>query len=106
MDARAESILVPIYGVLVPFHILTVKGATNNVEGSHARININFNFGAGFEPGIRFPDAIFIKELTYRSSDLRRAAKVRALVLCPLFPPLNGQHSSENQHQGKGSPLH
>ena len=30
VDNRNETVLVPIYGVMVPFHILTVKNATNN----------------------------------------------------------------------------
>lgn len=30
VDHRSESVLVPIYGMLVPFHILTVKNASNN----------------------------------------------------------------------------
>ena len=30
VDHRSECVLVPIYGMLVPFHILTVKNASNN----------------------------------------------------------------------------
>lgn len=30
VDHRAECVLVPIYGQLVPFHILTVRNASNN----------------------------------------------------------------------------
>jgi hypothetical protein len=30
VDHRSECVLVPIYGMLVPFHILTIKNATNN----------------------------------------------------------------------------
>jgi len=30
VDQRHEAILVPIYGVMTPFHILTVKNATVN----------------------------------------------------------------------------
>ena len=30
VDQRHEAILVPIYGVLTPFHILTLKNATVN----------------------------------------------------------------------------
>ncbi len=38
VDHRAECVLVPIYGVLVPFHILTIKNASNNAvgQGPHA----------------------------------------------------------------------
>ena len=67
---------MPIYGVMVPFHILTVKNATNNQDGDHAYIRLNFNFGPGFEPGSRFPQAVFLKELSFRTSDTRHAARV------------------------------
>ena len=30
VDTRHEAVLVPIYGVLTPFHVLTVKNATVN----------------------------------------------------------------------------
>lgn len=30
VDHRSESVLVPIYGMLVPFHILTLRNASNN----------------------------------------------------------------------------
>ncbi|GAB4820394.1 hypothetical protein N2152v2_007440 [Parachlorella kessleri] len=76
VDHRSECILVPIYGMLVPFHILTVKNATYNQEGDTAYIRVNFNFGPSFEPGARFPRSVFVKELSYRSADSRHAAKV------------------------------
>lgn len=45
-------------------------------DGDHAYIRLNFNFGPTFEPGIKFPQAIFLKELSYRTSDTRHATKV------------------------------
>lgn len=30
MDPKAECILLPVYGMLVPFHITTVKNVTHN----------------------------------------------------------------------------
>ena len=30
VDHKSECVLVPIYGILVPFHILTIKNASNN----------------------------------------------------------------------------
>ncbi len=84
VDQKNESILVPIYGLMVPFHILAVKNAVNSQEGDHSYIRINFNFGPTYEPGAKFPQAIFLKELSYRTSDNRHAAKV--CPLCPLCP--------------------
>ena len=89
MDQRSEAVLLPIYGVMVPFHILTIKNATNNQDGDHSYIRINFNFGPSFEPGTKFPNAIFIKELSFRSADTRHSAKVAALLpadKCAILP--------------------
>jgi hypothetical protein len=36
VDHRSECVLAPIYGVLVPFHILTIKNASNNQVGGGA----------------------------------------------------------------------
>lgn len=76
VDHKGECVLVPMYGMLVPFHILTIKNATNNQDNDHAYIRINFNFGPTCEPGAKFPQAVFIKELSFRTSDVLHAAKV------------------------------
>lgn len=68
--------LVPMYGMLVPFHILTIKNASNNQDNDHAYIRINFNFGPSSDPGTKFPTAVFVKELSFRTADVRHAARV------------------------------
>lgn len=45
-------------------------------DGEHAYIRLNFNFGGSYEPGAKHPAAIFLKELSFRSADVRHAAKV------------------------------
>lgn len=45
-------------------------------DGEHAYIRLNFNFGGSYEPGLKHPRSIFLKELSFRSADVRHAAKV------------------------------
>jgi nucleosome binding factor SPN SPT16 subunit len=45
VDNDREAVLVPIYGIMVPIHIMAVKTATVNVENDTALIRISFNFG-------------------------------------------------------------
>lgn len=47
VDSQRESVLVPIYGVMVPLHITAVRNVahTTEVEGSGALIRISLNFG-------------------------------------------------------------
>lgn len=83
MDKKAEVVLLPIYGQLVPFHIQSVKNVLQSQDGSgNAVIRIQFNvpgsaFGAsGYYPAIKFPDATFVQEVSYRSLDGRHATNV------------------------------
>ena len=109
VDQRNEAVLAPIYGVMVPFHVLTIKGATYSTgDTEHAVIRLNFNFGPSWEPGARHPGAIMLKELSYRCSDTRHAAKARPLIGVIGSPVLG--HAPRRQgarpNQGViGSPL-
>ena len=59
---------MPIYGVPVPFHISTVKNASQSVEGDYTYLRINF-----FHPGATIgradttafpnPEATYLKEM-------------------------------------------
>lgn len=44
-------------------------------DGENAYIRINFNFGPSYEPSAQHPTAICLKELSFRTSDVRHAAK-------------------------------
>ncbi|KAJ3023192.1 FACT complex subunit spt16 [Thoreauomyces humboldtii] len=76
VDARSETIILPIYGQPVPFHVSTLKNVSKSEEGDW--IYLRFNF---LVPGVGkkeltqpFEDsaATFIKALSFRSSDLGR----------------------------------
>jgi len=47
VDQRAETILVPIYGVMVPVHITMVRSVnqTAEQESNGAIIRLSLNFG-------------------------------------------------------------
>ena len=73
---------MPIYGALVPFHIACVKSITYSQDGemSHS-IRVIFNVPGstgpeGFLPAVDFPNHLFLKELSFRSRDGARAARV------------------------------
>ena len=68
---------MPLYGCMVPFHILCIKNISSSTEGEHAYLRLNFNFGASFEPCAKHPTVIALKELCFRTSDTRHATKVR-----------------------------
>lgn len=45
-------------------------------DNEHAYIRLNFNFGPSYEPGAKFASSAFLKELSFRTGDVRHAAKV------------------------------
>lgn len=46
VDQKYETVILPIYGVAVPFHISTIKNISQSVEGDYTYLRINF-----FTPG-------------------------------------------------------
>ncbi|XP_067013414.1 FACT complex subunit spt16 isoform X1 [Anabrus simplex] len=83
VDRKYESVILPIFGISVPFHISTVKNISQSVEGDYTYLRINF-----FHPGAMMgrneggiypqPDATFVKEVTYRSTNVKEPGELSA----------------------------
>ncbi|EEP78331.1 hypothetical protein UREG_03177 [Uncinocarpus reesii 1704] len=81
VDPKASSIIVPIMGRPVPFHINTIKNASKSDEGEYAYLRINFlspGQGVGRKDDQPFedPSAHFLRNLTLRSKDKDRLGQV------------------------------
>ncbi|KAF8337624.1 FACT complex subunit SPT16 [Cantharellus anzutake] len=77
VDRRNQTIVVPINGFAVPFHINTLKTCSKSDEGEYTILRLNFQIPgshAGKKEDAPFedPDATFIKSLVYRSTDGNR----------------------------------
>ncbi|KAL8948463.1 MAG: hypothetical protein Q9222_005351 [Ikaeria aurantiellina] len=77
IDSQASTIVLPIMGRPVPFHIQTVKNASKSDEGDYAYLRINFlspGQGVGRKDDQPFedPTAHFVRSLTFRSRDADR----------------------------------
>lgn len=84
VDKKYETIILPIFGIPVPFHISTIKNISQSIEGDYTYLRINF-----FTPGTTISkteadlfssnaDSTFLKELTYRSTNLKEAGEISA----------------------------
>lgn len=85
VDRKYETVIMPIFGIPVPFHISTIKNISQSVEGDYTYLRINF-----FVPGsvatmgrneggfYSQPDATFVKEVTYRSTNTKEPGEVAA----------------------------
>lgn len=78
VDRRQESILIPIYGFAVPFHINTLKNITKTEEGQFTYLRLNFNCPGQAvvkkDESLPFddPNAQFVRSLTLRSLNALR----------------------------------
>eukprot|EP00854_Cymbomonas_tetramitiformis_P003190 gene3190-4036_t len=79
VDKTKETVLLPIYGQMVPFHIQTIKSASTSNDGtgkSIVRIHFNVPGTATYGPGLKFMNATFFQEICYRTTDARHAETV------------------------------
>ncbi|KAJ7197220.1 FACT complex subunit SPT16 [Mycena pura] len=77
IDRKNQSVILPIHGFAVPFHINTIKNASKNDEGEFTYLRINFQTPgqlAGKKEDTPFedPDATFIRSVVFRSPDGHR----------------------------------
>ncbi len=81
VDAKSSTIIVPIMGRPVPFHINTIKNASNTAERDFTYLRINFlspGQGVGRKDDQPFedPSAHFVRSLTFRSKDVDRMEEI------------------------------
>ncbi|KAJ3025663.1 UNVERIFIED_CONTAM: FACT complex subunit spt16 [Siphonaria sp. JEL0065] len=81
VDKRSEAIVLPVYGMAVPFHITTLKTIVKNEEGSSTYLRFNFQIPgqAGKKEAVTpFEDAsaTFVKAMTFKSADTARFAEI------------------------------
>ena len=81
VDNKASTVVLPIMGRPVPFHVNTIKSASKNDEGEFAYLRINFlspGQGVGRKEDQPFedPSAHFVRSLTFRSTDADRMSDI------------------------------
>ena len=78
VDRKYEAVVIPLFGLPTPFHISTIKNVSSNVEGDYSYLRINFfcpgsSYGRGDGNLFSNPDATYVKEIVFRSSNLKEA---------------------------------
>ena len=81
VDKKAQTVILPIMGRPVPFHIHTIKNASHTPEADVTSLRINFlspGQGVGRKEDQPFedPNAHFIRSLTFRSHDIDRIDQI------------------------------
>jgi nucleosome binding factor SPN SPT16 subunit len=85
VDSKASTVVIPIMGRPVPFHINTIKNVSKNEEGDYTHLRFNFlspGQGVGRKDDQPFedPQAHFVRSLTVRSKDQDRLSNVSAEI--------------------------
>uniref|UniRef100_A0A5B6Z6E1 FACT complex subunit n=1 Tax=Davidia involucrata TaxID=16924 RepID=A0A5B6Z6E1_DAVIN len=86
VDQKNESVLLPICGSMVPFHVATVKSVSSQQDTNRTcYIRIIFNVpGTPFNPHdsntLKFQGSIYVKEVSFRSKDPRHISEVVQLI--------------------------
>ncbi|RKP31850.1 SPT16-domain-containing protein [Metschnikowia bicuspidata] len=89
IDYKNHTIILPICGRPVPFHINSFKNGSQNEEGDYSYLRLNFNSpGAGGANSRRTdlpyedsPDHQFVRSITFRSTDRQRMVDVYKAIL-------------------------
>ncbi|KAJ3359746.1 FACT complex subunit spt16 [Kappamyces sp. JEL0680] len=81
VDRRAESVILPIYGQAVPFHLSTLKNVSKSDEGEYTMLRFNFitpGQATGKKEVHAFEDerATFIRSLSFRSNEIHRLSEI------------------------------
>lgn len=88
IDSKRESLLVPIGGRVIPFHVSTIKNVskTDEVGGSFLRVNFHVpGDGAAFNTPLGFPEPkgdnfAFLKEITIRMHDPKTIGSAHKII--------------------------
>ncbi|KAI1439115.1 FACT complex subunit SPT16 [Xylaria sp. CBS 124048] len=85
VDSKNHTVVLPVMGRPVPFHIHTIKNASKNDEGDWSYLRINFlspGQGVGRKDDQPFEDASahFVRSLTFRSLDGDRYEEIATQI--------------------------
>ena len=81
VDKRNDTVVFPVNGVPVPFHIATIKNVTKSEEGKSIFLRVNFvtpgrSFGRKEAIAFMDPAGHFLRSLTVRTNDLVHAQEL------------------------------
>ncbi|KAJ1922840.1 FACT complex subunit spt16 [Tieghemiomyces parasiticus] len=81
VDHKHDTVVLPIYGMAVPFHISTIKNASKSEEGDFVLLRVNLVTPGqivGKKENLPFDDvsANFLRSISFRSTDVLHMSNV------------------------------
>lgn len=85
VDTKSQSIIIPINGRPVPFHVNTFRSGNTSDEGQYVHLRLNFNSpdnNMAKKEDVPYdnPNAQFLKSITLRSKDGERMREILKLI--------------------------
>ncbi|KAF8929066.1 putative SPT16-general chromatin factor [Dissophora ornata] len=85
VDPRNDTLVLPIYGLAVPFHISTLQKVTKTDEGEFFYLRLNFitpgQPGKKDDTPFDDPNTNFVRALSFRSADGARMSEIYNQIL-------------------------
>ncbi|KAF9962002.1 FACT complex subunit spt16 [Mortierella alpina] len=85
VDQRNDTLVLPMYGLAVPFHISTLQKVTKTDEGEFFYLRLNFitpgQPGKKDDTPFDDPNANFVRALSFRSADGARMSEIYNQIL-------------------------
>jgi nucleosome binding factor SPN SPT16 subunit len=80
VDSKGDSVILPILGVMVPFHVSLIKNVSKSDENAFSFLRINFHtpitgLNMDFEK-LNLNQPVFIRDLSFKSKDHKNFANL------------------------------
>jgi nucleosome binding factor SPN SPT16 subunit len=84
VDTKNDSIILPVFKIMVPFHVSLIKNVSKSDENSFSFLRINFHtpisgLNMGFNE-LNLSQPVFIRDLSYKSKDTKNIANLFKMI--------------------------
>jgi nucleosome binding factor SPN SPT16 subunit len=85
VDVKNDTVILPIFKMMVPFHVSLIKNVSKSEENSFSFLRINFHTPISGTNHLSFGDLnmnqpVFIKDLSYKSKDHKNTANLSKTI--------------------------
>lgn len=84
VDVKRKSVLLPIFGMALPVHVLSIKSVSKTDDGNYSTLKFNFANPLDVSAGaadLPTGSCHFVKSLTFKNSDQARFAAVHKGIM-------------------------
>jgi len=84
VDQKNDSVILPIMGKMVPFHISFIKNVSKSDENNFSFLRINFTVPVSINPTIigdlKLATPVFIRELSFKSREMKNLSDIQKKI--------------------------